>query len=556
MKLIARSVPPGTKVVDRDAPVTRAQAKEIKASGAKVIMRCLNHITIPSADATRQEVEDICAEGLGVAFYEQFLHDAPFNADTGKARAAGTMKQLRALFTADEDDAFRRVTCCGDLEASKATNEGGVAFLMAWNQTSVDARGAADQYLSSLGFDLTTQQLAASALRLAWRSGAKPHQDPPQGYVLLQSPSQTTIGDVVVDLDTSTADATGALLIAVFAEGSDAPSPAPEGPPRPPQHAPDAIFTFQLHYDEPLGDRCARCMEEMLAGGPMGHTVRPDWYASCVNVTHPAGILGGQPVSSIAAWATSCLIMQEAVDNHCGRQPQRVPINGEGFFYDARTGHGVYREADMIRPASGQLPSRGDVYYVSHAGVNDGHVVRILKRLPDGSWLVAGGGGGTDGTLCSISTWQADPKTGLPMDPPPPHGLSRPPQGWWKPIAELPPSPKAPPAPRPDPPQPAPQPQPAPAKPSDPLPAPPGTKPSVPTASPSRHLVTGSIGAWIMAALQWGEDHPVAVIAIGLVVVLLAIALVVVLERRASRGTGKATVGNAVGDPKDGQAKP
>lgn len=196
-----------------------------------------------------------------------------------------------------------------------------------------------------------------------------------------------------------------------------------------PAAATSDTFTFAFRDGESVGDRHARCWEEALAGGPMGHSVRPAWYASFVNATTPAGYIGSQPVQDISSWATSCLITQEASLHHCGwpNPPHGPPKMGSGFYEVL----GFASPPKFVENKGGAKPERGDILYWASTGTN-GHVECLLGIDADGTWRTAGGGGGTDGTECSLRTHMngAD-KYGRPL------------QGWWKVTEQgLPPSPR------------------------------------------------------------------------------------------------------------------
>lgn len=528
MQLVTRALRPGAKVVDRDAKVTREDARQIKASGADAIGRVLTHISRPDQDLDRQELEDICAEGLGVFVYDQYLHDKPFNADTGKERGENFANRLKSVVP----ECYREVSGFGDLESSVATNEGGLAFLNAWNAASIAIRGVADQYLSRLGFSLSRAQLDASGTRQWWRSGAKPDENPSNDYVLVQAPGQSKIGDIVIDNDVTQKDANQQSLICIFAANDQtAPSEGPIVVVDP------NTFVFVLKYDESIGDRRARWHEELLADGPCGHTLRPTWYASAVNVAKPPGYMGGKPVTTVASWSTSCLIVQEACNNACGRTPMRSPSNAEGFF-------AVFDPSQLVKLSSGRLPGRGDVVYVADTGY-DGHVVTVLqanvKKSENGTWIgnyvVAGGGGGPDGTQASIGTWDCDPKTGAPQDPPQPRGLSRAYQGFWPADCKsfaLPPSPKAPPLPNT-----TPAPTTDPGTKTEPVePTKTTEQPTTPTQqSPKKPLdlhgliatigsVLSSVGVVVTSVDNYFREHPAALVLV-IVAACFAIAAIV-----------------------------
>lgn len=176
-------------------------------------------------------------------------------------------------------------------------------------------------------------------------------------------------------------------------------------------------FTFAHSPGENVGDRHARCWEEALADGPMGYRVRPEWYASFVNVTNPAGSIGGRPVDSIASWSTSCAVTQHASLAHSGRSTKPA-VNGSGIYDYV----GANEQHPAWQPNDGKAkPSRGDILYWASNGTN-GHVECLLGIRSDGiTWDTAGGGGGGDGTGCSLRVHLKGKD-----------GYNRPLRGWWR----------------------------------------------------------------------------------------------------------------------------
>lgn len=509
-------VPVGARVVDTSKRVTPEAVAACVREGVAGIIRTVGHgpgFEGDNLDAA--EVTIILSGGLRLLGVYGVYRKSDFSAANGTADAKRDVDQARAAGV----DPKLFLSC--DPEGN-ATAAEWCAYVAAYLAV---VRGQFVRMLyGGIGFAeivTTAQRDAFGADVLGWDARAFDDHPPSRGYVLRQLPTVYIGGEAFDD---------GLVLAAglVWAEADDAP-PAT-------LHGHDAaLFTFALAAGESVGDRRARCWEEALAAGPCGHTVRSDWYASFVNATQPAGTIGGQPVSSIASWATSCLITQEAVDNHCGRTPARVPRNGAGFFE-------VYDPAKMVRPGAGRLPSRGAVYYVANTGT-DGHVVCILGRNTDGSWKVAGGGGGSDGTGCSIGTWKSDAR-GLPVDP---NGRAT--QGWWEPeVLALPASPPLPseqPT-RPDQPNPLTLPPPAPTEKGEPIPTTPTpAKPTVvvPTSTPVARpeWPVGAILARVVtllttavaSGLEWVRDHPAALWT--LLAVAVAVLLLIEIVRNRTR---------------------
>jgi hypothetical protein len=493
----------GARVIDRDAVVTEAQADALRAAGVEAVGRALDHIAKPDQDIARPELDMLLAKGFAVFFYDQFPHDVPLTPEVAKERGALFAKALDALIGAElQPGAF------GDLEFNgPVSHDAGLAWARAWGEGMRAGGRPHDAYVSGIAFSATSAELDALELRSAWQSGAHPPHDPSIGYVLRQA-QQTTVAGVVVDPDEAGVDARGEGLLVVVADNW---TPAPA-----------RLFTFERKPDEAIGDARARCLEEALSGGAMSHTERADWYASFVNAATPAGLLAGAPVTSIAGWATSCLTVQEAVDNWLRRaagQLTHAPVNGAGFF-------AVYSQAKLVK---GQLPTRGDVDYYASTGTN-GHVVCILGRNPDGTWQVAAGGGG-DGTRCSRGTLKCDAQ-GFPVDP-----YGRPRQGHWRANEiGLPPSLPSQPEPASAATMPA---QEAPTRPDLPLAPtlPPPASNAVAKPEPSRPQLRGALLSALTAFGAWVQGHPwqAALIVAALVgAVVLSVEFVHHYDRRAA----------------------
>jgi len=124
-------------------------------------------------------------------------------------------------------------------------------------------------------------------------------------------------------------------------------------------------------------------------------------------------------VQDISGWSTSCLITQEASLHHCGwpNPPHGPPVMGEGFYAELS----FPSPPKFVANKDGAKPERGDILYWASNGTNNGHVECLLGIDADGTWRTAGGGGGKDGTECSLRTH----KNGI-------DGYGRPLQGWWK----------------------------------------------------------------------------------------------------------------------------
>ena len=159
------------------------------------------------------------------------------------------------------------------------------------------------------------------------------------------------------------------------------------------------MFTFPILAGEALGARLVRCAETSLADGPMGFNVRGDDYAIFINGgLKPAGRIGSAEVDSIASWHTSCALYVRALMMWCLRA-MGIAVNGSPIatYLDLTVGGPLW-----VPSAGGKiLAEPGDVplWYTSGP---DAHVEIVLRVQGDGHVETAGGGGGTDGTGCSL----------------------------------------------------------------------------------------------------------------------------------------------------------
>lgn len=415
MKLL--DLPIGAVVIDVSRRLTLADVRAIRAADPRVlaVIRTVNHSKgYEEHNLSAAEVVDIHAGGLGiVGVYDMGgLLDGekpsiPLTAQMGAAHAATALEQLRTtalpleqLWLAWDPEGTAGANWEAVTDGWLATAYGAPCKLLGYDGVGFASR------LSTAEKDTRSRSRGCDKGFDGWWSArAWGAHAPSAGYLLEQQP-QRSLGGVIVDPNVVLAQGLTMLVPDDFELPKQEAAPAADKP----------LFSFALQAGESLGDRRARCWEEALAGGPMGHAERPDWYASFVNATKPAGYLAGAPVTTIASWATSCLITQEGVDNHCRRVPQRPPRNGAGFFE-------VYPQGELVLPSSGEVPARGDNCYFASTGTN-GHVMCVLGKNADGTWEVAAGGGGPDGTRCSRGTLPSDAK-GLPH-------WSKPLVGWWR----------------------------------------------------------------------------------------------------------------------------
>lgn len=172
-----------------------------------------------------------------------------------------------------------------------------------------------------------------------------------------------------------------------------------------------AIWSFEFRDGESVRDRVVRCCYELLRGGPIGHGLQHATYKKFINCDmNPAGQLGGEFVTDISGWTTSCAMFVRAVHKWCGK-PTEIARNGVGIFsyLQAHTGHEAWV------PATTAHPKPGDVFYVaSSSTANDGHVGVYLREIEPGVWETAEGGGSAagakSGTSCSLNKRTMGPK--------------------------------------------------------------------------------------------------------------------------------------------------
>lgn len=520
---------------DCDAPLTDAQLDGLIADGMRFAMQCIQHPTRHDADATRARLDTITRKGLAAMLYRYF-RTSGWNAETGKSDAE--LATAQALGVGYDAGSVLWTDYEGDFSGAKL--EDLIAFGKA-DASGVKAKGLSPGAYVGNGTPAALIRVLVTecGYEHLWHSGSIIPEVATQPFELVQDrAANVRIGGAIVDTDSVQHGATFLWCVA-----DDAPALEPHPATAHPDHeitdhpaapAPD-LFTFLMLAGEAKGARRARCWREALAGGPMGKSLRGPWYASFTDATKPAGYIGAQYVASIASWATSCLITQEACDNHCERTPLRPPNNGEGFFE-------VYPQSKLVKPSPGVYPQVGDVCWWSTPGTNNGHVEAVLSMNQDGTWTTAGGGGGADGTQCSIRSHKSSPQ-GYPLD-----GYGRPLQGWWRaedmplaPSTAL-PRPKTPPM---DLPPPVDEetrlPVPSRGRPI-PAPAPEATAPVVRQPIPWATEVARA-GAVIGAAIAWAKQHPWAPAITAAAVVLvgvLAFLRYFVRKRHEPKGPGPA----------------
>jgi hypothetical protein len=363
-------------IFDRDAPISSELADAVLASDyardADVVLwaRASNHISKPEADVTRAELDMLLAKRTakggpcGAFLYQQYLHDAPFDADTGKQRGELANAADDALDWPADGPHF------GDLEGAGASHADGLAFLNAWNTARSNVAGrAADQYVSGIGFDFTTLELDASGTRYFWRSGARPPHDPSSGYVVTQGETITIAGEEF-DVD----ELGDAPFAAVFADDVTFDPPAPFDP------------TVRLP-GETNGEYIARVAKHY--SGDSLHVNRAELAQLLSRSSADDPDKAVALATNCATWACSVLFACLAED-----AAQERAVLGASFFQANGQSKGdsmgrlVYGLARAYKKNYGTVPPDGAVLHWKTPGVNNDHA-GIVDESDDAGVIAA-----------------------------------------------------------------------------------------------------------------------------------------------------------------------
>lgn len=140
----------------------------------------------------------------------------------------------------------------------------------------------------------------------------------------------------------------------------------------------------------------ADAARQALADGPMGKTLRTAEYREFIACGYDEDLTGV---------ATSCGIWVRACLHAAGRPPTksgRARIGGAligGWVEGVRVGDDAWTDAEGNTPEPGAILC----WDVKRSLTGRCHVEVALEQLDDrGTWLVAAGGGGEDGTLCRL----------------------------------------------------------------------------------------------------------------------------------------------------------
>jgi len=395
-----------------------AQSQALVAAGYTLLMRCIGG----TQPLTPAEIQSNATNGVTVIGAYQ-MYPSAYNTTTGAACGNEAVPQAIAAGMNMED----HVLAC-DLEGNYGEDYYG--WLDTWLSIVYPQWKPTNIWIyPGVNCNITTAQWQALSTKYPGIVVWTPYpNNPPQGITVIAAQIQDNVvigsgaGAQAYDIDT------------LYQTWTDSPGAHPDHDVPTPTAGSNDTFVFELEDDEDVGARFVRCWEEFLSEGPTGHALQPNRYKSFINACNPAGYIGGQAVQDISAWSTSCLITQQLAKKHC-EAPVPSPVNGAGFYQDL----GVPNADNFVKfvPGSAMVPDPGDICYWANTGT-DGHVEAFRRLDADGkTWLTAGGGGGTDGTECSLRTHL----NGV-------DAYGRALQGWWKIEQQgLPPSPVTPPAP-------------------------------------------------------------------------------------------------------------
>lgn len=171
-------------------------------------------------------------------------------------------------------------------------------------------------------------------------------------------------------------------------------------------------FVFLREDSEDNNQACVRCARESLARGPMGNHIRGDDYESFLDSYDDKGNI-------VRGIATSCGVYVGSVLNHIFDEKRRIPparaiTTWEGVLGFSEDDH---QTTDLLEGSWIPLEKLdalipGDILYwcggspVTWKQATNGHVEFAIEGEGN-MWITAGGGGGSDGTLCQMS---AEPK--------------------------------------------------------------------------------------------------------------------------------------------------
>lgn len=149
----------------------------------------------------------------------------------------------------------------------------------------------------------------------------------------------------------------------------------------------------------PLGERIAALALDLLSPGPLSKTERKA-------VASHVMACGVAADSQLYTLHTTCGVFARALRYWAGG-PIGKPAIGGGLVGEARAWSaplGMTHRA-WLPYHDGAEPEPGDLCFISSQpwqSAKNGHVLTFVRKLPDGRWQTAEGGGGPDGTRCRL----------------------------------------------------------------------------------------------------------------------------------------------------------
>lgn len=164
-------------------------------------------------------------------------------------------------------------------------------------------------------------------------------------------------------------------------------------------------WDFQTTNFESFNGMVVRCCHEALDEGPMGDTLRGDFYRAYISCkTDPACYdFAGHPLD-IGKIHTSCAVFAGATWWWCGWRSKKAIRPGKSGWpmFGGWLGDLSMRHPSWVKWTGKEEPTMGSIFFVqSTANPNNCHVGIFVEDKGEGTWVTAEGGGG-DGTKCHI----------------------------------------------------------------------------------------------------------------------------------------------------------
>ncbi len=160
-----------------------------------------------------------------------------------------------------------------------------------------------------------------------------------------------------------------------------------------------ALFSFDIEAEESIADRIARCCGAALTDGPMGKSLRHEFYRDFIACNREASQEAAEALTSVT---TSCAMFVRAVRQWCGASAIGPYVPGTGMFVSM--GDVNFEHPAFVANDGTAAPEPGDYFYIASTKTsNNGHTGIFIEEITPGTWRTAEGGGGADGTQCSLS---------------------------------------------------------------------------------------------------------------------------------------------------------